>query len=141
MRIKSLIPVWCTLCTLFFVQACQEFESNSFTTYIGVLQDEEGSPVEGVELFFGDRFPQEDSLVYELPFIYRQRTNRLGEFRFVVPSRNFDEFYVIWVEKPFLLEYEQFNQQFQLPFIYPQESGRDQQEGIVPVVPLTLITP
>lgn len=141
MRIKSLVPVWCMLCTFFFFQACQEFENNSFTTYLGVLQDEEGRPVEGVELFFGDRFPREDSLVYELPFIYRQRTNRLGEFRFVVPSRNFDEFYVIWVEKPFLLKYEQFNQQFQLPFITPQESARDEQEGIRLVGSLTLIRP
>lgn len=138
---KSCIVLCYTIGFIFLFQACREFENNSFNTYVGYLMDAEGRPVSGVELFFTNEYPQQDSLVYELPFIYRQRTNHLGEFRFVVPSRTFDEFYVIWVEQPYLLKYEQFDQQFQRPFINPQVWERDKQEGVILVEPLTLIIP
>lgn len=125
-----------------FITACKEFENNNFTTFLGAIVDSDGRPIAGVKLFFvenpdwwnGEEESRFDRIIYE------QRTNALGEFRFVVPRRNFNAFYGIKVSEPDLLLFEQFDQEF-TQSIYPVSDGQRGADGVVNVGLIQLLRP
>jgi hypothetical protein len=127
---------------LLSVSACREFEPNSFTTFTGAIVDEEGRPIAGVELFFVDRYWDfdEESSFDPSQVLYQQRTNALGEFRFIVPTRNFDGFYGIGVLEPdiFLLDF--FGEEVRRRVVAATDK-RGVPDGVVNLGLITLVRP
>ncbi|UJP64658.1 hypothetical protein [Mongoliitalea daihaiensis] len=124
------------------ITACKEFENNNFTTFLGAIVDADGRPIAGVELFFvenPDWWNREGEMTFDR-IIYEQRTNALGEFRFIVPRRNFDAFYGIKASEPELLLFEQFDQEF-TQSIYPVSDGQRGADGVVNVGLIQLLRP
>ncbi len=84
---------------------CQEFIHNSFDTFYGRVVDELGQPLAGVELtitqdldFTDFQNPVSNSFIYEI------KTDLSGRFKFVVPSKYFDNFYYLQIKPPYWFE-------------------------------------
>lgn len=93
------------LSVLFLFTACQEFIHDSFDTYTGTIINESGQPVAGVELVFTQDLDFTD---FQNPrsksVIYRVITDSSGKFKFVLPSKNFDNFYYLQIKPPYKFE-------------------------------------
>ncbi|WP_026952739.1 peptidase associated/transthyretin-like domain-containing protein [Algoriphagus mannitolivorans] len=99
------------LALLLFHWGCREFVDDSFDTVTGRIVDESGNALEGVELIFTDDLDFTD---FQRPIakspIYKVKTNLVGEFRFVVPSKNLESIYFIEIQTPFLAEVDSFGE-------------------------------
>lgn len=128
-------PVFLIIYVLvFFTSGCKEFENNNFSSFIGVIVDEEGRPVAGLDLLFVAE-PQWWNLDAEVTFdriIYQQQTNNLGEFRFVVPRNNLNERYGIGVEEPNRLVFERFAEEVAASIV-PVNSDERDGDGVIQV--------
>lgn len=100
---------------LFLSQGCQEFIHDSFDTFQGVIVNKSGDPIPNLRL----RFYFESSLIYS--FI----TGNQGEFKVVLPSKNFDNFYNLEVPEPFLFELNQFDMIYRDKSFSLNPSARD----------------
>jgi hypothetical protein len=106
---KNVIARILVLSLLVLAVSCKEFIDDSFDTFIGIIVDEGGNPISGVELIFTRDFDFSD---FQNPksnsSIYIERTNNLGEFSFVAPSRQRDDFYYLEIQSPYLFEIDVF---------------------------------
>lgn len=93
------------LSLLFLFTACQEFVHDSFDTFSGRVVDEAGLPLSGVELVFTQDLNFTD---FQNPIsnssIYTMKTDLSGRFKFVVPSKYFDNLYYLQIKPPYWFE-------------------------------------
>lgn len=89
----------------FLFNGCQEFIHDSFDTFSGRLVNESGQPISGVELVFTQELNFTDfQNPVSISSIYTMRTDLSGRFRFVVPSKNFNNFYYLQIKPPYRFE-------------------------------------
>lgn len=90
------------LLLILLLTGCQEFIHDSFNTYSGRVVDEAGRPLSGVELVFTQDLDFTD---FQNPVsnssIYMMKTDLSGRFKFVVPSKYFDNFYYLQIKPPY----------------------------------------
>jgi hypothetical protein len=126
---------------LAFAMGCEEFIDDSFDTFTGVIVDEEGQPIPGLELIFTQDFNFSD---FQNPksnsSIYIDQTNDLGEFRFVAPSRQRDNFYYLEIQSPYLLEIDFFGEPQIQNYLLINSSEKDE-NGVVALGFLKAIKP
>lgn len=113
---------------LVFFLGCQEFIHDSFDTFQGVIVNKAGDPIPNLRL----RFYFESSQVYSF------LTGSQGEFRVVLPSKNFDSFYNLEVPQPFLFELNQFDMVFLDRSLTLDPSARDV-NGVIDLGNITLV--
>jgi hypothetical protein len=90
------------LFSLFLFTACQEFVHDSFDTFSGRVVSESGQPISGVELVFTQDLDFTDfQNTVSNSAIYTMRTDVSGRFKFVVPTRNFDNVYYLQIKPPY----------------------------------------
>ena len=93
------------LSLVFLFTACQEFIHDNFDTYTGRVVDELGQPLAGVELTITQDLDLTD---FQNPvsnsFIYEIKTDLSGRFKFIVPSKYFDNFYYLQIKPPYWFE-------------------------------------
>ena len=93
------------LSVLFLFTACQEFVHDSFDTFSGRVVNQSGLPLSGVELVFTQELDFTD---FQNPVsnssIYTIKTDISGRFKFVVPSKNFDNVYYLQIKPPYRFE-------------------------------------
>lgn len=87
---------------LFVVQGCQEYIHDSFDTFQGKMVTKTGDPIANLRL----------NLYSGSSLVYSFTTGNQGEFRVVLPSKNFDTSYKMTVREPFFFEINQFDQIF-----------------------------
>lgn len=114
------------LSVLFLFTACQEFVHDSFDTFSGRLVDEAGRPLSGVELVITQDLDFTD---FQNPVsnssIYAMRTDISGRFKFVVPSRYFDNLYFLQIKPPYWFEVDFAGEKELRNFIEASPSDRD----------------
>ena len=114
------------LSSLFLFTACQEFIHDSFDTFSGRVVNESGQPISGVELVFTQDLDFSD---FENPrsksVIYRMITDSSGKFKFVLPAKNFDNFYYIQINQPYLFEVDFGGEKEDRNFIFVSSTERD----------------
>lgn len=113
--------------SLFFLfTACQEFVHDSFDTFSGRVVDEAGLPLSGVELVFTQELDFTD---FQNPVsnssIYTMRTDMSGRFKFVVPTKNFDNLYYLQIKPPYRFEIDFGGEKDFRNFTEAISSGRD----------------
>ena len=128
---KNAIARILVLSLLVLAVSCKEFIDDSFDTFIGIIVDEGGNPISGVELIFTRDFDFSD---FQNPksnsSIYTERTNNLGEFRFVAPSRQRGSFYYLEIQSPYLLEIDFFGEPQIQNYLLIDSSEKDE-NGVV----------
>ena len=128
---KNVIARILVLSLLVLAVNCKEFIDDSFDTFTGVIVDEEGNPLSGVELIFTRDFDFSD---FQNPksnsSIYTKRTNGFGEFSFVAPSRQRDDFYFLEVQSPYFFEIDVFGEKQVQNYLLIYSSERDE-NGVV----------
>jgi hypothetical protein len=127
------------LLTLLFT-GCQEFIHDSFDTYTGRVIDESGQPLSGVELLFTQDMDFSDFPNPVSNFsIYTIKTDLSGRFKFVVPSRYFNDLYYLQVKPPYWFEIDFGGEKYFLNFTEASSSERDA-FGVVALGDLKVVT-
>jgi hypothetical protein len=126
--------------------SCNEFEHNSFSTFLGVIANAEGVPLADIELVLVENPYWYDDAVPKIKTIYRQFTNQAGEFKFVVPSRTGWDFrgftgYAIGVSEPFFFSFEQDEGRNGSRFFYFQDDSANRNKRTLGLGVLTVSTP
>lgn len=110
LNVKKLIgPFWYVL--LFLCVGCKFYVDDSFDTFLGTLINESGLPASDVELIFTQEleFTDNQTLVSR-SFIYKLTTDETGKFKFVVPSKSWDNLYFLEIKPPFQFEIDFFGE-------------------------------
>ena len=111
-------------------QGCQEFIHNSFDTFQGVIINKAGDPIPNLRL----KLFSESSLVYSLD------TDTQGVFKFVLPSKNFDDFFRLEAPESFLFEINQLDLVYTDRTLRLDPSLRDA-NGVIDLGKVILIQP
>lgn len=123
--IRKLFPVG-VLSVLSLFTACQEFVHDSFDTFSGRVVNQSDRPVAGVELVFTQELDFTD---FQNPVsnssIYKIKTDISGRFKFVVPTRNFDNVYYLQIKPPYRFEIDFGGEKEFRNYILESNSDRD----------------
>jgi hypothetical protein len=96
---------------LFLCAGCKFYIDDSFDTFVGTLVNESGLPARDVELIFTQEltFTGYQTGVSRSP-IYKLTTDESGKFKFVVPSKYWDNLYYLEVRSPYQFEFDFFGE-------------------------------
>jgi hypothetical protein len=129
-NVKKLIEPLC-YAILFLGLGCKYYIDDSFDTFVGTLVNESGLPIGDVELIFTQEL---NFTGYQTGFassyIYKLTTDQTGKFKFVVPSKYWDNLYYLEVRPPFQFEIDFFGEKEFQNYIQFDSSEKDK-NGIV----------
>ncbi len=126
--------------SLLLLFGCQEFVHDSFDTFTGRVIDASGQPISGVELVLTQDIDFTDFHKPVSNFsIYTMKTDLSGRFKFVVPSRYFNDFYYLQVKPPYWFEVDFGAEKYFINFTVASVSEQDA-FGVVALGDLKVVT-
>lgn len=115
----------------FFLAGCKTFEDDSFDTFVGVVVDENGKPIPGLDLGFTDIYPINLEGVFTFDkLIYQIKTNQAGEFKFVMPTKMTGDGYFIVIPDSHVFELTIFGNVYSQNYVDARPSDRDKRSII-----------
>jgi hypothetical protein len=109
-----------------FWAACKTFQDDSFDTFVGVVVDDNGKPIPGLDLGFTDIYPINLEGVFTFDkLIYQIKTNQAGEFKFVMPTKMTGDGYFIVIPDSHVFELTIFGNVYSQNYVEARPSDRD----------------
>lgn len=114
-----------------FLVGCKTFQDDSFDTFVGVVVDENGKPILGLDLGFTDIYPINLEGVFTFDkLIYQIKTNQAGEFKFVMPTKMTGDGYFIVIPDSHVFELTIFGSVYSQNYVDARPSDRDKRKII-----------